>query len=34
MYSFGIITVVGVVTGLLPDVRASRIDPVEALRHQ
>jgi putative ABC transport system permease protein len=34
LISFGILTVVGVVSGLLPAMRASRMDPVVALRHE
>lgn len=34
LISFGILAVVGVVSGLLPAVRASRMDPVVALRHE
>jgi putative ABC transport system permease protein len=34
LISFGILTVVGVVSGLLPAMRASRMDPVIALRHE
>ena len=34
LVSFGILAFVGVVSGLLPAVRASHMDPVEALRHE
>ena len=34
LVSFGILAVVGIVSGLLPAVRASRMDPVDALRHE
>jgi len=34
LISFGILAVVGIVSGLLPAVRASRMDPVVALRHE
>ncbi len=34
LVSFAILAVVGVVSGLLPAVRASRMDPVVALRHE
>ncbi|WP_263365922.1 ABC transporter permease [Edaphobacter bradus] len=34
LISFGILAAVGIVSGLLPAVRASRMDPVEALRHE
>ncbi|WP_263385447.1 ABC transporter permease [Granulicella arctica] len=32
--SFGILAVVGIVSGLIPALRASRMDPVVALRHE
>ena len=34
LVSFCILAVVGIVSGLLPAVRASRMDPVDALRHE
>jgi len=34
LISFGILAAVGVISGLLPAVRASRMDPVVALRHE
>ena len=34
LISFGILAVVGIVSGLLPAIRASRMDPVVALRHE
>jgi putative ABC transport system permease protein len=34
LISFAILAVVGIVSGLLPAVRASRMDPVVALRHE
>jgi putative ABC transport system permease protein len=34
LVSFGILAAVGIVSGLLPAVRASRMDPVDALRHE
>jgi putative ABC transport system permease protein len=34
LVSFAILAFVGVVSGLLPAVRASRMDPVDALRHE
>lgn len=34
LISFGILAIVGIVSGLLPAVRASRMDPVVALRHE
>jgi putative ABC transport system permease protein len=33
-WSFAILAVVGVVSGLVPALRASRMDPVVALRHE
>jgi putative ABC transport system permease protein len=34
LISFAILAIVGIVSGLLPAVRASRMDPVVALRHE
>jgi putative ABC transport system permease protein len=34
LVSFGILAAVGIISGLLPAVRASRMDPVVALRHE
>ena len=34
LVSFVILAVVGVVSGLIPALRASRMDPVVALRHE
>lgn len=34
LVSFGILAVVGIVSGLIPALRASRMDPVVALRHE
>ncbi|MCU1224895.1 MAG: hypothetical protein JWQ42_2988 [Edaphobacter sp.] len=34
LISFGILALVGIVSGLLPAMRASRMDPVVALRHE
>jgi len=34
LISFGILAAVGIISGLLPAVRASRMDPVVALRHE
>lgn len=34
LISFGILAAVGVISGLLPAIRASRMDPVVALRHE
>jgi putative ABC transport system permease protein len=34
LISFGILAAVGIVSGLLPAMRASRMDPVVALRHE
>jgi len=34
LVSFGILAIVGIVSGLIPALRASRMDPVVALRHE